>query len=311
MDKFLNPPNFSSLVIPNCSPRVANFFRKDNVMDYSPRNMLTPQETGIVDMRAAGDTILNLTVNLSKKTNKQLLEPISGWIDDPDFMKRHSVILEDRIDWKAYKRKQRKWTRQQKLLAAERLKSYWREIRYRRDIRKELSRILSDKKLPQNSADVPIPVMNEDFLSPILQPFNPAEHTMRETENEFRIAKKLSPSEILPWRLILQYLIKDEVIFEDLPQYLPDSANDTTAKFINLLYLETDGDIKICQDEPFGQVSIQPNEIDAEPKGLFIIKDRGGSEYGFDWKELSDAQRGKVIADILKGRILCKALRGE
>ena len=106
------------------------------------------------------------------------------------------------------------------------------------------------------------------------------------------MAENLSSSEILPWKIILQHQIKKRIKFDDLPQYLPDKTHDKTAKFINLLYLESEGYIKICQDEPFGQVSIQPNEIDAEPEGLLIIKDRGGSEYGFDWKDLSDAQRG-------------------
>jgi len=269
------------------------------------------QETEIIEIRVVADIILALSIELSKKINDQLLEPISEWVDDPDFMKRHSVILEDGIDWRAYKRKQRLWTRQQKLIAAERLKSYWREIRYKREVRKELGQILSDKKLVDENRHISIPVLNEDFISPLLKPFSPAEQVGRETEYQFRMAENLSSSEILPWKIILKHQIKNKIKFDDLPQYLPDRTNDTIAKFINLLYLESEGHIKICQGEPFGQVSIQPNEIDAEPEGLFIIKDRAGSEYGFDWEELSDAQRGKVIADRLKGRILCKSLRGE
>jgi chromatin segregation and condensation protein Rec8/ScpA/Scc1 (kleisin family) len=270
--------------------------------------MIPLQNTGITDLRVVADIILDLSIELSKKINAQLLEPISDWIDDPDFMKRHSVILDDKIDWKAYKQKQRLWTRQQKLIAAERLKSYWREIRYKRDIRKEFGQILSDKKLVDENRHISIPVLNEDFISPILQPFNPEEQAGRETEYQFHIAENLSSSEILPWKIILQHQIKKRIKFDDLPQYLPDKTHDKTAKFINLLYLESEGYIKICQDEPFGQVSIQPNEIDAEPEGLFIIKDRGGSEYSLAWEDLSDAQRGKVIADRLKGRILCKAI---
>jgi len=196
-------------------------------------------------------------------------------------------------------------------LASERLKSYWLEIRCKRNIRKELRKILNENKLYPDSTLVSIPVTEKDFLSPIVQPFNHAEQTLREAENEFYIAEKFSPSRILPWTLILKHQIKHKVFFEDLPQYLPDKTNDTTAKFINLLYLETDGCIQICQDEPFGQVSIQPNEIDAELKGSFIIKDRGGSEYNFDWKTLSNDQRNKVIADRLEGKILCKTIPGE
>ena len=266
------------------------------------------KETEIIDMRAVADIILNLSIELSKKINEQLLEPISAWIDDPDFMKRHSVILENKIDWKTYKRKQRQWTRQQKLMAAERLKSYWRDIRSRKNIRKEMGQVLGCTNFRENVTLESFSMLNDDVLSFLLKPFSPVEQAKRETEQQFCFAEKLSPSEFLPWGIILRQQIKNKMNFDDLPQYLPDKTEDRTAKFINLLYLESDGHIKIYQYEPFGQVSIQPKTIDAEPEGSFIIKDRGGSESTIDWGSISDAQRDKVIADSLNKKILCKAI---
>jgi hypothetical protein len=222
-------------------------------------------------------------------------------------MKRHSE-LEKKIDWKSYKQKLRKWSRWQKLLAAERLKAYWREIRTRRKIRMEIAGILKDPKFQANTLPVSIPLLKKDFLYPILKPFSPREQANRETERQFFIAKRSSPSEILPWKMILQQQVNHKMNFEDLPQYFPDKSMDKIAKFINLLHLESEGQIKICQDEPFGQVSIQPRKIEAELKGSFIITDRKGLEYNIDWEKLSDAQRAKVIADGLNNKILCKVI---
>jgi len=266
------------------------------------------QHPKIMDLQLAANTILELATELSKKINDQLLEPISKWIDDPDFMKRHSMVHCDKIDWKGYKRKQREWSQHQKILASERLKSYWRDIRSRKDIRKEMGQVLGCAKFRENVTHESVSMLNDDALSFLLKPFSPVEQVKRETEQQFSFAEKLSPSDFLPWRIILRQQIKNKLKFDDLPQYLPDKTDDRTAKFINLLYLESDGYIKIYQNEPFGQVSIQPKTIDAEPEGSFIIKDRGGSEFIVDWGSISDAQRDKVIADGLNKRILFKAI---
>lgn len=291
------PPGHQSLVI----------YSKYSCHDSNKHSSATLQDSDFFDIRLAADTILDLSIELSIRVNTQLLEPISEWIDDPDFMKRHAD-LEKQIDWKGYKQKQREWSKWQKFLAAERLKAYWREIRTRRDIISEMAGILKDSKFQEYKLAASVPILNINFLSPLLKPFCPEEQSKRETERQFFMAERSSPVEILPWRIILKQQIKHKMNFEDLPQYIPDKSMDKIAKFINLLNLESEGQIKICQDEPFGQVSIQPINVEAELEGSFIVKDREGLEYNIDWEGLSDAQRAKVIADGLNNKILCKVV---
>lgn len=73
---------------------------------------------------------------------------------------------------------------------------------------------------------------------------------------------------------------------------------------MHLLQMETDGKIKLSQDEPFGDILIKPLDIDQEQN--ITIKDQDGRSYHFDWQELSDNQKSKIIADIKANQILCK-----
>ena len=76
----------------------------------------TEKEIHEMDMCLWGNIIYAKVLSLSRKVNRELLEPISNWLDDPDFVKRHAVMIENVIlNWAEYKSKQRKWTRRQRV----------------------------------------------------------------------------------------------------------------------------------------------------------------------------------------------------
>jgi hypothetical protein len=72
------------------------------------QNELTDSEIAELDMRAIGNVILDWTIDLRKAVYAQILEPISEWLDDPDFLKKYAVINDTGANWAEYKQKQRK-----------------------------------------------------------------------------------------------------------------------------------------------------------------------------------------------------------
>ncbi|MFO7881189.1 MAG: hypothetical protein R6U52_01460, partial [Kosmotogaceae bacterium] len=80
----------------------------------TPTPDLTPEEIQQVDLRIAGQIIKNQAFALSHKVNDQLMQPISIWLDDPDWMTRFKVYDGDLPNWAEYKRRQREWTEMQK-----------------------------------------------------------------------------------------------------------------------------------------------------------------------------------------------------
>jgi len=255
-----------------------------------------------IDLRAYGNIIFNRTKALSLTVNKELLEPISKWIEDPDFMKKHAVILNNQApNWSEYKRRQRHWTQQQKLLAAERLKLYWQEIRSRNKHRKYINSLIprgSPRGRPQLNA-------SSDFLSPIISPFSPIEQTRQETLRLFEQARALTLSNRLPYRILITDELTESKKLNALKSYA-DKKQDKIAKLQNLLQMEMEGKIRLSQDEHFGEITIKP--LDTNREQNITIKDQQGETYQFDWQDLSDAQRNKVIADIKDNRILCKVI---
>ena len=246
--------------------------------------------------------LFNRAKSLSIKVNKELLEPISKWIDDPDFMKKHAVILDNEApNWSEYKRRQRQWSQQQKLLAAERLKLYWQEIRKRKKHRKYINSLIprgSPRGRPQLNP-------SSDFLSPIISPFSPIEQTRQETLRLFDQARAMTLSNRLPYRILITYELTEPKKLNELKPYTTPKQ-DKIAKLQNLLQMEMEGKLKLNQYKPFGDITIEPLDMDREQS--IIIKDQQGETYHFDWQDLSNAQRNKVIADIKDNRILCKVI---
>ena len=281
-------------------------FKSNTKIDDIIKSELTNREITDIDMRVFGNIIMNIAKFLSKKVNDELLEPISRWLDDPEWLKRFQTDDKATPKWAEYKRKQRQWTQQQKAMATERLRLYWQEIHKKRRFRKELSKILCTNTQSRNCTDAQLQNtanLQENFLTPIIAPFSPKEQYKAETIYEFQQARTMSISNLLPWKLLLSTELTSAKHFKDLKRYCP-TKNDKASKLIHLMQMETDRKVKISQDKPFGDILIKPLDIDQEQN--ITIKDRDNRSYDFDWKELSDNQKSKIIADIKANQILCK-----
>jgi hypothetical protein len=264
---------------------------------------LTDKDIIDIDMRYLGKIIHGKAFALSKKVNTELLEPISKWLDNPDWMKRFRVYEDNTPNWANYKRRQRRWTKQQKAMARERLKLYWQEIRKKRTFRSEFYNIKSGAS-PRGSPQMDI---TSYFLTPIIAPFSPKEQRRAETNLEFQQGRELSISNLLPWQVLIasEFNSKDLIKLTELKTYAEENPkSDTVAKLQHLLQMETEGKIALQQAEPYGEISIA--SIDPDQESSIIVKDQSGRHYDFDWCDLSDAQRNKVIADIKSNKILCK-----
>ena len=254
-----------------------------------------------MDLPFWGNIIYAKVLSLSSKVNSDLLEPISKWLDDPDFMKHHAVTIETNVpNWAGYKRKQRDWTERQRRLAAQRLRMYWQEVHSRKNYRKGINSLIPRKKQRLS------PILNvmPDFLTPIVSPFSPIEQLRRDTLKLFDQARTLSITNLFSWRLLIISDLSEPKTLTDLTEYA-DDRKDKVSKLIHLLHLEMEGKIKLAQKEQFGEIQI---ERLLEEETEIMIKDQYGIEYHFDWQDLSDAQRNKVIADIKEKRILCKVI---
>lgn len=247
--------------------------------------------------------VFDRTKALSIRVNKELLEPISHWIDDPDFMARHKVAIDQEApNWAEYKRKQREWSALQRMEAAERLRSYWQDIRKRKSLKRYIQSLI-----PKSGEGGTVNLASTDYLSAVVAPFSPPEMTRQETLQLFEQARSLSMSNLLPWRLLIAASLDSPKSMSALPQYA-DRKTDKVAKLQTLLQLDMERKLTISQDQPFGDITITPAEVDEQEPTELKIKDQQGTEYTFDWADLSDAQRNKVIADIKDRRIVCRVM---
>jgi chromatin segregation and condensation protein Rec8/ScpA/Scc1 (kleisin family) len=268
------------------------------------RYHLTQAEINKIDLRILGNILVFASKALSITVNTELLEPISKWLNDPNWMQRFSVHDEQCYDWALYKRKQRKWTIQQKRLAAERLKLFRQEITRLRNFRSELSQVIG-RSNPKESAQIPL---QDNFIEQIVSPFNPSEQHRQETIRQFGRALSLSVSDILPWKLLIiseltqSYPIKK---INELKKYFPENKKrDTVSKLIHLLELEKNGELVLSQEEPFGDIIIHSTQNLIE--ATITVTDQDGYHYHFDWLNLNSKQRAMVVNDIKKCRIICK-----
>lgn len=268
------------------------------------RENLTETEINEIDLRLLGNIVLAQSKALSIAVNRELLEPISKWSGDPDWMQRFKVQDEQCYDWASYKRKQRKWTIQQKRLAAERLKLFRQEIIRKRNFRKELSRIMG-RSNPKEGSCIPL---NKDFIEQIVAPFNSSEQRRQEACRQFGRALSLSMSDLLPWKLIIiSELTQSSWIkkIAELKTYFPENKKrDTVSKLIHLLELEKNGELDLSQQEPFGDIIIRSTQNHIE--ATITIADQDGCDYHFEWFDLNADQRAKVVNDIKRCKIICK-----
>jgi len=267
---------------------------------------VTQREAAELDFRAMGQHILNTTMDLSQRTNRELLQPISQWLDDPDFWQRHAVVIEQTTSWAEYKRQQRdareRINRDQQ---AEALRRYWAAVKHKKALLQEVAHIIP--KRTRNKPQHPEPhteQTDQGWLTAALGPFSHSAQHARQTARDFRTARELPLSLALPWRTLLRTELSAQRRFVDLPTIHPDEPKkDTVAKFCHLLHMEQDGEVDLEQDAE-GDITIRPRTRIEE--NTITITDQAGNELRLEWDALSDPQREKVLRDAREHRIICK-----
>jgi len=276
-----------------------NEAKLEELNDYIHRN-LSKKEIGELDFRVIGNLVLTRAKTLSLAVNRELLEPISRWLNDSSWLERFKMSNKEIPDWGKYKRQQRLWTRQERALAAERLKVFRQEIIKKRRLRHELGKII-DKARQKGAYSHQF---REGFIVPIASPFSPPEQHIRETQQKFLQSLSFPLSYRLPWKLLITTELTKTKKFGDLEDYCSDKRLDSACKIMHLLQMETEGKIRLTQENPFGDITLESIE---KPQDVSItVTDEHGKNYDFDWEDLSHDQRKKIISDIHKHRILCK-----
>jgi hypothetical protein len=279
---------------------------------------LTGQERLEVGFRLMGQIIHDLAFALSRRVNTELLEPISLWLSDDDWMIRFRVCEQNTPNWSGYKHKQREWNEHQKRLFAEGMRMYWQEIHRKRILRQKVAGLIPRTKMATTENHTL--TADSTHLMAILEPLSPPGERRAETHEKFIQARSLSAADILPWRLIIASDLKKAetqvgtTTLSSLQTYFPENRKkDIAAKLIHLLFMESEGTVRLSQSEPFGEITIELNTPDkrnfhtGQPEGFFTIIDQSAMEYQFNWYDLNDAQRNKVISDLKGNKILCKA----
>lgn len=267
--------------------------------DDIPQN-LSRKEIEEIDFRVIGNFVLARAKTLSRAVNRELLEPISRWLIDPSWLERFKACEKEIPDWSKYKRQQRLWTKQQRALAAERLKAYRQAIIKKRKLRHELSKIVG-KTSPRGGYSHQF---RSGFMVPIVSPFSPTEQNKRETKQRFLQSYSLAASDLLPWKLLITTALKKPKKLGDLKNYCSDQRLDSVCKMIHLLQMESEGKIRLIQNQSFGEITLE--RLEKHQNTNIKITDEHGKNYDFDWQNLTDAQRTKIITDIHTHRILCQ-----
>ena len=271
----------------------------EELNDYIHRH-LSKKEIEKIDFRVIGNLVLARTKTLSLAVNRELLEPISQWLNDSSWLEKIKVCDKDIPDWGKYKRHQRLSTRQQRILAAERIRLYRQEIIKKRKLRHELSKIIGKA----NPKGVCSHQFRRGFIVPIASPFSPPEQHKEKTRQKFLQSLSFPVSDLLPWTLLITTELTKTKKLRDLEKFCSDKRLDSTCKIIHLLQMESEGRIRLTQKKPFGDITLETLE---KPQNASItVTDQLGTNYDFDWQDLTDGQRKKIISDIHKHRILCK-----
>lgn len=261
---------------------------------------LSRKEMGEINFRVIGNLVLDRTKTLSLAVNRELLEPISQWLNDPSWLERFKISDKDIPDWGKYKKQQRLWTRQQRMLTAERLRLYRQEIIKKRRLRHELNKIFG-RAGPKGAYRHRL---RGGFIVPITEPFSLAEQHKEKIRQKFLQSHSFPVSDLLPWELLITSELTKTKKLRDLEEYCSDKRIDSVCKIMHLLQMETEGKVRLTQEEPFGDIALESTR---ELQNASIkVTDENGKNYDFDWQDLSHDQRKKIISDIHKHRILCR-----
>ncbi|MFC1590968.1 hypothetical protein ACFL43_00420 [Thermodesulfobacteriota bacterium] len=274
------------------------------------RQELTSKEIAEIDFRIYGNIVREATKHIKQTFNEEIVPVICSWLKDDRFADKLKITTESDYDWSAYKRQQREFTELQKQAATANLKAYREAIRKKRELRNELSRIIGTRSRADPDTAHAQDISTE-ALSGILEPFSPREQHQRELTEEFQSLLEQHLSNLIPWEIILREEIKTPTLFNDIKFYLPDQRQDRISKFQNLLQMATAGTIEISQESHEGDILITPceaNETESPNQDLAIeIKDKHGNISQWNWQDLSENQKHRVLTDTLNRKIICKS----
>ena len=277
----------------------------ENQIDLDKENALSKKEILKIDLRAAGSIMFFQAKALSAKVDKELLTPISAWIDDSSWLKKLTKPENSSPNWAFYKRQSRQWDKKQKRLAGERLRLYWQEIRRKKQFRKEIAQLFKKSPTRQNH---PINIQ-EGFLFSIIKPFSRPEQTRRKIKEEFKKQFNIPLSGLLPWRAILSSEITTTKKFSNIEVYLPENKKqDMACKFMALLHLANDGLISITQTKPFEDFIIHPLH---QATTCVSIKDESGNIFEHDFQSLTYEEKDLLIKKIKTRQVICKEVYHE
>ena len=251
-----------------------------------------------------GKNIYNKAISLSHRINSELLYPISKWIDDEDFIQRHRVIEKKVTNWKYYKRKQREAN----------LRAAWEALRRKRDKQIKFSKYQSyvANLIPRggnkgSSTRSSNDTSSMNFLSLILTPYSLVGKNDARAKKEFMYASRLEVTDKYPWPLLIGQSLHSPSSLVKLPVYYQKSLKrDLTAKFLQLLYMETEGEVELQQKGHLSNIEIVPVNIDYNQK--IVLKDQTGTSYTYNWHFLNNGQKNKILSDIESNKVLCKVV---
>ena len=127
--------------------------------------LLSEEEINII---AIGIVIFETTKEYSQRVNDEVISPIATWLDDPDFLKRHKVRIEDDIpNWAEYKREQRNYNI---LIAQEALRLKREQDRIKKDYLKRIATLIPRSR--GSPSDI-ITTCAIDHVSPIASILSP------------------------------------------------------------------------------------------------------------------------------------------
>lgn len=271
------------------------------------------QLTGI-EFIEAGQRLLVLSKDLSNKVTGELMEPISVWIDDEDFLKRwNDIDRADAIRDKHREDKQKQRSHNDYYERVARLEEARRQNQHKK------SHIEQHKLIPKLRETVTfqmetttLDTFKDQYMTEcttiVLEGLSPKVQAMDRIKQQFEEARALPAFRLMPWPMIIKIDLGKGTTFNSLPAPSdPELAKKArVAELQHMLYMMQTGAIEASQMEPFGEIEITPLGDTSIPKGSLKIITKDGGSLDRDWTELSDAQRNEIIADSLNGKILCQ-----
>ena len=251
--------------------------------------------------------VLELSLRLSERVDDELVGPMSSWLAPKETSSRFSQAESIEYDWAAYKRHQRMRFKKRRILAMERLKRF----------REKLGTLRSPKQCAQApAASEPINhhqsgEMSTQIFADLLSPYSPTGISREQALKRFARARSASLSDLLPWKIILRGELSDsiEIRFSGLRFYdRKNRKQEIVGKLFCLLDLERAGELELVQAAPFESIRIRTKNMEANTGDDIAVTDQNGAHYQFQWLNLNEKQREKLVQDATHHKIICRSI---